>query len=213
MLEALAAEPDPHTTISDPERARGLHLADSLSGLEVDDLARARRIADMGAGPGFPGLVLAIALPGARVDLIESSGRKTAVIDRLLGAAKIHNARSVTARLEDWARVSPQLGGGREAYDAATARALASLAVLVEYAAPLLRPGGVLVAWKGALPAAELDQGKAAAARVGMEVEEVLGVVPFPGAENRRLAVLRKTAPTPERFPRRAGMAAKRPLR
>ena len=62
------------------------------------------------------------------------------------------------------------------------------------------------------MPAAELDQGKAAAAQVGMEVEDVLRVVPFPGAENRRLAVLRKTAPTPERFPRRAGMAAKRPL-
>jgi 16S rRNA (guanine527-N7)-methyltransferase len=108
--------------------------------------------------------------------------------------------------------VPPQLGGGREAYDAATARALASLALLVEYAAPLLRPGGVLVAWKGALPAAELDQGRAAAARVGVEVEDVLRVVPFAGAENRRLAVLRKTAPTPERFPRRAGMAAKRPL-
>ena len=114
-------------------------MADSLSGLEVEDLVRARRIADLGAGAGFPGLVLAIALPAARVDLIESAGRKTAVIDRLIQAAKVSNARSVTARAEEWARLPVALGGGREAYDAVCARAVASLAVLVEYAAPRTR--------------------------------------------------------------------------
>ena len=126
-------------------------MADSLSGLEVPSLAAARRIADLGAGAGFPGLVLAVALPTARVDLIESSRRKAAVIDRLIQAARIENARSVVARAEEWARLAPSLGGGREAYDAVTARAVASLPVLVEYAAPLLRVSGVLVAWKGRL--------------------------------------------------------------
>ena len=126
LLKALAAEPDPHTTVSQPERAREIHIADSLSGLDVDDLARARRIADVGAGAGFPGLVLAIALPHAKVDLIESAGRKTAVIDRLIQAAKVENARSVTARAEEWAATAPELGGGREAYDAVTARAFAA---------------------------------------------------------------------------------------
>ena len=81
-----------------------MHVADSLSGLEVADLSSARRIADVGSGPGFPGLVLAVALPRARVDLIEAAGRKTAVIDRLIQAAQIGNARSVTARVEEWGR-------------------------------------------------------------------------------------------------------------
>ena len=89
---------------------------------------------------------------------------------------------------------------------------MGSLAVLVEYAAPLLREGGVLVAWKGARDASEEGAGAAAAAEVGMAVKEVLPVQPYPASENRHLHVFRKVAPTPERFPRRAGMAKKRPL-
>ena len=187
-------------------------MADSLSGLEVPELSSARRIADIGAGAGFPGLVLAIAIPRAQVDLIESAGRKTAVIDRLIQAAELGNARSITARVEDYARVPPALGGGREAYDAVTARAVGPLAVLVEYAAPLLRDDGVFVAWKGARDAAEEGAGAVVAAKVGMAVKEVVAVQPYPASENRHLHVFRKIAPTPERFPRRAGMAQKRPL-
>jgi 16S rRNA (guanine527-N7)-methyltransferase len=212
LLAALAAEPDPHTTVSDPEAALDVHVADSLSGLEVRELSSARRIADIGAGAGFPGLVLAIAVPRAQVDLIESAGRKTAVIDRLIQATELGNARSITARVEDYARVPPALGGGREAYDAVTARAVAPLAVLVEYAAPLLRPDGVLVAWRGARDLAEEDSGAAAAEKVGMAVKEVVPVQPYPASENRHLHVYRKIAPTPPEFPRRAGMARKRPL-
>jgi 16S rRNA (guanine527-N7)-methyltransferase len=212
LLEALAAEPDPHTSVSDPERAREVHVADSLSGLEVPSLASARRIADVGAGAGFPGLVLAVALPSARVDLIESVGRKAAVIDRLIQAAKVVNARSVVARAEDWARLPVALGGGREAYEAVTARAVAGLPVLVEYAAPLLKASGVLVAWKGRVGADELRLGRGAADEVGLALEDVRSVEPFAGARDRHLYVFRKVAPTPERFPRRAGMAAKRPL-
>ena len=212
LLDALAAEPDPHTTVSDPEAALEVHIADSLSGLEVPELASARRIADIGAGAGFPGLALAIALPRARVDLVESSGRKTAVIDRLIQAAELSNARSITARAEDLARVPAQLGGGGEAYDAVTARAVGPLAALVEYAAPLLRVDGVLVAWKGARDEVEEAAGAAAAEKVGMAVGDVLAVQPFPSSVNRHLHVFRKISPTPERFPRRAGMARKRPL-
>ena len=198
--------------MSSPEKALDVHVADSLSGLEVESLARARRIADVGAGAGFPGLVLAIALPRARVDLIESAGRKTAVIGRLAQAARIQNARAVTARAEEWAVTPAAVGGGGGAYDAATARAVAALPVLVEYAAPLLRVDGVLVAWKGARSPEEEAAGATAAERLGLEVEDVLHVEPFEGARDRHLHVFRKIAPTPAEFPRRAGMARKRPL-
>ena len=187
-------------------------MADSLSGLEVPELARARRIADIGAGAGFPGLALAVALPQAQVDLVESAGRKTAVVDRLIQAGEVSNARSITTRAEELGRVPAALGGGRDAYDAVTARAVAPLAVLVEYAAPLLREGGVLVAWKGARDAGEEGAGAAAAAELGMAVAEVLSVKPFPSSENRHLHVMRKISPTPTGFPRRPGMARKRPL-
>jgi 16S rRNA (guanine527-N7)-methyltransferase len=198
--------------VSEPAAAVDAHVADSLSGLEIDSLARARRIADVGAGAGFPGLALAVALPAARVDLIESARRKAAVIDRLIQAARVENARAVVARAEEWARLAAPLGGGREAYEAVTARAVASLPVLVEYAAPLLRLDGVLVAWKGALRADELRLGKGAAEQLGLAFAEERQVEPFPGARERRLVVFRKAEPTPERFPRRPGMAAKRPL-
>jgi len=171
--------------------------------LEVSELRAASRIADIGSGAGFPGLPLAVALPDARVDLIESARRKSEVIERLAAAAGIANARAVHGRVEEW--------GGQE-YDAVTARAVAPLAVLVEYAAPLLRTGGVLVAWKGARDAAEEEAGAAAGGQLGMGPGRVLQVHPFAGARNRHLHVFTKVGPTPDRFPRRPGIARKRPL-
>jgi 16S rRNA (guanine527-N7)-methyltransferase len=207
LLEALAAEPEPHTAVADPALARDVHVADSLTGLAVPELAAAGRIADIGAGAGFPGLVLAIALPRAQVDLIESQRRKCALIARLADAAGLANARAIPERAETWAA-----GEGREAYDAVTARALAALPVLVEYAAPLLREGGVLVAWKGARNAEEEAAGERAAAVAGMERGPILQVHPYPASRDHHLHVYRKAGPTPPRLPRRPGMAAKRPL-
>lgn len=206
ILGALAREPDPHTTV-DPLAAVDVHVADSLAGLVVPELRAAESIADVGAGAGFPGLVLAAVLAHARVDLIEATGRKAAVIARLIEAGGLTNAHAVAARAEDW-------GGGerRESYGAVTARAVAPLAVLAEYAAPLLAPGGVLVAWKGRREPEEEAGGTAAAAQLGLGPPEVLPVTPYPGSRNRHLYVFRKVGPTPEGYPRRAGVASKRPL-
>jgi 16S rRNA (guanine527-N7)-methyltransferase len=207
LLGALAAEPDPHTTVSDPDRAVDMHIRDSLSALEFDQVRTATAIADIGAGPGFPGLPLAVALPLARVDLIESAARKCAVIDRLANAAGLANPRSVHARVEDWAR-----GDARESYDLATARAVAPLAVLLEYAAPLLAVGGTFIAWKGARDMGEESAAVTAAAELGLEPLESRQVTPYPGARGLHLHLYSKVRETPARFPRRAGMAAKRPL-
>jgi 16S rRNA (guanine527-N7)-methyltransferase len=198
--------------VREREGALDVHVADSLSGMEVEALRGATRIADVGAGAGFPGLVLAIALPAARVDLLEGSGRKGAVIERLVTAAGAENARAIVTRAEQWAVLPPAAGGGREAYDAVTARAVGPLAVLMEYAAPLLRTGGVLVAWKGARDPNEELAAQVAARKLGMGVEEVRRVIPFEGARQRHLHVVRKVAATPAGFPRRPGMARKRPL-
>jgi 16S rRNA (guanine527-N7)-methyltransferase len=182
-------------------------VADSLAGLAVADLTGARRIADVGAGAGFPGLPIAAALPDASVDLLESTWRKCEVIERLIGAAGLENARAVAARAEDWAAAE-----GAAAYDAVTARALAPLAIVIEYAAPLLREAGALVAWKGDRDELEERAGAAAAEQLGLKLAKVVPVTPFEGSERRHLHVFTKVAPTPPRFPRRAGMAKKRPL-
>lgn len=133
-------------------------------------------------------------------------------MDRLIQAGDVSNARSITTRAEELGSVPAALGGGRDAYDAVTARAVGPLAVLVEYAAPLLREGGVVVAWKGARDADEEAAGAAAARQLGMAVGDVLPVRPFESSENRHLHVFRKISPTPPGFPRRPGMARKRPL-
>jgi 16S rRNA (guanine527-N7)-methyltransferase len=100
----------------------------------------------------------------------------------------------------------------RDSFDLVTARAVAPLAVLVEYAAPLLVDGGQLVAWKGARDGAEELGGAEAGRVVGLSLDRVEPVEPFPGAHSRHLHFYVKTAPTPDRFPRRPGMARKRPL-
>ena len=207
LLEGLAAERDPPTNVHEPGAELEVHLADSLSGLDIEPLRSARAIADVGAGAGFPGLALAAALPAARVDLIEATARKCAVIDRLASRAALRNTRVVAARAEDWAA-----GEGTGAYEAVTARAVAVLPVLVEYAAPLLQEGGVLVAWKADREPAEERAGAEAAAALGLEVAAVRPVTPFADERPRHLHVFAKVAPTPVRFPRRAGMARKRPL-
>jgi 16S rRNA (guanine527-N7)-methyltransferase len=195
--------------VSDPEQAVDIHVADSLSGLEVPEVRAARWMADIGSGAGFPGLVLAVALPSAKVDMIESASKKCAVIDRLTHAAGLDNeiVRALPMRAEERAA-----WGGRETYDVVTARAVAALPVLVEYAAPLLVDGGMFVAWKGARDPDEEARGAQAAVEVGLQAKAVVEVQPFPEVRDRNLVVYRKVGVTPERFPRRAGMAAKRPL-
>ena len=207
LLAALGSEPDPPTKFTEPGDAVRGHLADSLAGLAVPELVRADRIADIGAGAGFPGLALATALPGSQVDLIEASARRCALIARLIAAAELPNARALARRAEALAAAE-----GRVAYAAVTARAVASLPVLVEYAAPLLARDGVLVAWKGRRQGAEEGAGERAAAQVGLAPARVLAVTPFAGAHSRHLHVFIKTAETPASFPRRPGIAVKRPL-
>jgi 16S rRNA (guanine527-N7)-methyltransferase len=203
LLELLAI-PDAPTAVHDSHRALDVHLADSLAGLAVPALRAAHRIADIGSGAGLPGVPLALALPDARVVLVESQRRKCAFLQRAIDALELSNAEVACARVEELRHPS---------FDAVTARALASLPVLCEYAAPLLVDGGVLVAWKGAVDPAEDADGLAAASALGLEREEVRPVEPYEGSERRTLHVLRKIAPTPPGYPRRAGMAVKRPLR
>jgi 16S rRNA (guanine527-N7)-methyltransferase len=205
LLGHQAVDGHAPTTVTSPAAAAERHVADSLVALELPEVRGATRIADLGAGAGWPGLALAAALPEATVALVESAVRRCSYLERAVDAAGLGNVQVVHARAEDWP-------GGLGAHDLVTARALAALAVLAEYAAPLLAPGGALVAWKGVLNPDELRAGAAACAELGLDTPRVVRVDPYPGAGPATLVVARKVAPTPERFPRRPGMALKRPL-
>lgn len=205
VLELLAEERASVSSVVD-ERAWKVHVLDSLTGLRVVELAEAVRIADVGAGAGFPGLALAAALPHAQVDLIESVSRKCAFMTKAIERADIPNATVLDTRSEDWAG-----GGGRERYDAVTARAVGRLSTLAELASPLLKPNGVLVAWKGKRDEDEEIQLANAAESLAMTPEKVLDVGTEAGSKHRHLHIIRKTAPTPPNLPRRPGIAKKRP--
>ncbi|MFL5901890.1 MAG: 16S rRNA (guanine(527)-N(7))-methyltransferase RsmG [Solirubrobacterales bacterium] len=206
VLELLEEERASVSSVTDPGRAWKVHVADSLTGLEIPALREASRIADIGSGAGFPGLILAVALPKATVDLIESVGRKCDFIQRAIEAATITNAQVVNARSEELAESE-----GREAYAAVTARAVGRLSTLAELASPLLKEDGVLVAWKGKRDAEEEQQMANAAESLAMRPEEIRHVGPYAGSEHRHLHVLRKSSPTPAGLPRRPGIAKKRP--
>lgn len=187
-------------------RAWQVHVVDSLTGLEVDDLRGARRIADVGAGAGFPGLVLAVALPAAQIDLVESIGRKCEFMRRAIETAEIPNAAVLNTRSEELAS-----GEGREAYDAVTARAVGRLSTLAELASPLLKPNGALVAWKGKRDEDEERQLANASEPLAMRPEQILDVGNRAGSQHRHLHVIRKTGTTPPNLPRKPGIAKKRP--
>lgn len=205
VLDLLRRERASVSSVVD-KRAWRVHVADSLTGLEVGELRDASKIADIGSGAGFPGLALAVALPQSQVDLIESVGRKCDFMRRAIDAAAIGNARVVNARSEEWAKAA-----GREAYEVTTARAVGRLSTLAELASPLLIDRGVLVAWKGRRDEDEEAQLERAATRLAVHPERVLHVGPSAGSEHRHLHVIRKVGPTPAELPRRPGIAKKRP--
>jgi 16S rRNA (guanine527-N7)-methyltransferase len=211
LIDLLASDPRAPSAVRDPEEGWKVHVADSLTGLGVDALSSAQRIADVGAGAGLPGLVLAAARSQARVELIESIARKCEFMLRAIERTCIDNAHVVCQRAETWAAARPP-DGGRGSYDAVVARAVGRLATLAELASPLLEDGGVLVCWKGRRDSDEEAEAARAGPRLAMEPVEVRWVGPYVGSRHRHLHVWRKSGPTPEGLPRRPGVAKKRPL-
>jgi 16S rRNA (guanine527-N7)-methyltransferase len=206
LVEVLAADPTAPSSVTDPDRAWRVHVADSLSGLGFEELRDAERICDVGSGAGFPALVLATMLPGAEVCALDSVTRKCDFIRRAAASTGLANVQVVDERSETYAA-----GPGSGGFDLVTARAVGRLSTLAELASPLLRDRGHLLAWKGRRDPdeeAELERG---APELAMEPLEVRWVGPYSGSENRHLHLIGKRGPTPAGLPRRPGMAKKRP--
>ncbi len=203
IVVRMVAEPQ---NLSSPEalaNAVDVHLADSLSGLLLPEIRDASAIVDLGSGGGFPGLVLAIMLPETQVTMVESEQRKADWLSR--ASTGMRNVRVVADRSESLARAE------RDTYPVATARALGALPVVMELTAPLLTRGGVLVAWRGRRDSVS-EAGAAAAGDVlGLVHRGDVDAAPIPGV-SRYFSLWTKAAPTPDRYPRRPGMAAKRPI-
>jgi len=188
-LAALVETPG-LTAVSDPDEARRVHLE---AALPAAPLIERGSVVDVGSGGGSPGLPLAAARPDLRFDLLESARRKCDFLTRW--ASEFENVSVVCARAEEHAR-----GPGRDAYGTALVRALAPPPVAAEWCLPLVAPGGRAILFVG--PSVDELAVRRAAAELAAEIEDA------PAG----FLLLRKTGPTPERFPRRPGMARKRPL-
>jgi 16S rRNA (guanine527-N7)-methyltransferase len=203
LLDAVFLEPQNLTAIDDISLGIDRHLADSLAGLCVPEVRAATSLLDIGSGAGFPGIPLAAARPDLPVTLLESEGRKAEWLQR--ASAAFPNVRVVHARSEELAQIE------RERYSCVTARAVGPLPVVLELSAPFVAVGGSVVVWRGDRELDAEHAGDQAAAELGLQPGSVVAVNPFPEAR-RHLHIYRKAAPTPPRYPRRPGRAAKRPL-
>jgi 16S rRNA (guanine527-N7)-methyltransferase len=195
------------TRIVEPAAVARLHLLDALAALPILDAETPRTALDLGSGGGVPGIPLALARPDVAWTLVDSVARKADALHSFAAALGVANVAVVAARAETLGHDRAHRGG----YDLVTARACASLPVLAEYALPLLRPGGLLLAWKGTVGDEELAAGRGAAATLGGSAPEVRqsGLDVLGG---HRFVLVRKVASTPERYPRRAGEPSRRPL-
>ncbi len=212
------------TAITDDEGIQIKHFLDSLSCLKAIADARFQvsnsrepaasgvaeiRLIDVGAGAGFPGLPLKIVCPSIRLTLVEAIGKKTAFLRHIVAALGLNTVTVIQARAEQVGH-DPQ---HREQYDWAVARAVAEMPTLVEYLLPLVRIGGKVLAQKGENAPAEVTAAETAIRHLGGRINCLLPLELHGIAETRYLIILDKIAATPEKYPRRVGVPAKRPLK
>ena len=167
------------------------------------------RCIDIGTGAGFPGIPLKIVRPELVLTLLESTAKKTTFLRQIVKLLDLQNVEIIHGRAEDVG----QDPAYRERYDVVLARAVAHLSTLAEYCLPFCKVGGRFIAQKGPEITAELDASAAAIGILGGEVDEVKAIHIPELAQERHLITVRKVKPTPEKYPRRAGMPSKNPLR
>ena len=199
------------TAVRDSVEIERRHIDESLAALRALEsagmLPGGAKVIDVGSGGGLPGIPLAIARPDLSVTLLEATGKKAAFLERAAKDLQLGNVRVLAARAEEAAHDPAE----REAYDLATARAVAPLATLLELTLPFVRVGGALGAMKGSRAEEEIAAAGVALRRCGGGPPSIVPLTA--DAAGVRLLIIGKGAPTPPDLPRRPGMPAKRPLR
>jgi len=171
------------------------------------EFPKVSRAVDVGSGAGFPGIPLAIMMPETHFVLVDSLGKRVGFLNDVISALNL-NAEAMHLRAEDAARKAEL----RESFDLATARAVASLNLLSEYLLPFVKEGGWMLALKGPSLEEELAQAKNALDILGGEFVRMDSLT-IPGRDwDHRAAWVRKSRPTPEKYPRKAGVPEKKPL-
>jgi 16S rRNA (guanine527-N7)-methyltransferase len=196
------------TAVVDPSEIVIKHFLDSLTLVPRLGTMAGGRLVDVGSGAGFPGLPIRIVCPALKLTLVEATGKKAEFCRHIAEGLGLRGVEVVHTRAEEFGQEARH----RQSYDVATARAVATLPVLLEYLLPLVRVGGRVLAQKGENAPAEVQQSQRALELLGGRLRQ-LHVIELPGvAELRYIVEVEKTAATPGVYPRRSGIPSKRPL-
>lgn len=190
------------TAITAPEEVAAKHFADSL--LPMDRIPMGASLIDLGTGAGFPGLPLRIMRPDLRVTLLDSLQKRVGFLQAVCEALGLTDVECLHARAEDAAHAAL-----RARFDVATARAVAQVRILCEWTLPFLQVGGLALLYKGPQAEAELYEANRVLTLLHGEAKIQHFAVPW---GERAVVTVKKIAPTPKAYPRKAGMAAKAPL-
>jgi 16S rRNA (guanine527-N7)-methyltransferase len=196
------------TALRDPASIRTKHFLDSFSCALAWGSRPPHRLVDVGTGAGFPGLPLKILYPAMKLTLVESVGKKARFCEHIVRLLNLEHVQVIKERAEDVGCMPAH----REQYDWAVARAVADMRVLAEYLLPLVKMGGMALAMKGESGPAEVQSAEKALGLLGGQLRQVIPVN-LPGlADERYLVIMAKSAATPPKYPRNAGMPTKHPL-
>ncbi len=196
------------TSITDPAEIHLKHFLDSLTVLRIFPNTGGFSLIDIGTGAGFPGIPLKIMLPELSLTLVESSQKKAEFCKVVAEVLQLTNTSVIASRAEDLGKDLQH----REQYDWAIARAVAELSVLAEYLLPFVKIGGNSLAMKGANAGGETEKAGHALTILGAEISEIVNLDLPNDSGKRTLVVMKKIAPTPAAYPRRAGMPSKKPI-
>lgn len=196
------------TAITEKNEILVKHFLDSVTLLQSGKLPEGASVIDIGAGAGFPSIPVKIARPDLKVIMLDSLNKRIDFLKLVTNELELTDIKAIHARAEDGARTDL-----RESFDLATARAVADLSVLAEYALPFVKVGGYFVAMKGSAPEEEINGAKPAIKVLGGQIEEVKDI-PIPeGCLNHSLVIIKKLAKTPSKYPRKAGKPVKDPIK
>lgn len=208
LLRLLTEKADRNlTAVSTTSKMVDLHYRDSLALLSLPEVAAAVDIVDVGSGAGFPGLPLAISSPEKRLTLVETNHSKCEFMSDFISRSGIANVVIAATRAETAGKSDM-----RDHFDLALARAVGPLALTMEYTAPLVKPGGFMVLQRGETLPKDESAAAAVAEILSLQLIRIEAMVPYPDAQNLHAWVFLKEGSTPAGFPRKPGIAKKRPL-
>lgn len=184
------------------------HFVDSLAVNCVYSFKKTDRVVDIGTGAGFPGIPLKIMYPDTRFTLLDSLNKRIKFLDEVIRINSLDGIETLHGRAEDYARDKNY----REAFDVCVSRAVANLSTLSEYCLPYVKVGGLFISYKAGQLDEELKVSERAIKLLGGEIKEVHKLT-LPDTDiDRTFVVIKKTAATSKKYPRKAGLPSKEPL-